>query len=309
MLDRSTAAIPPIESRVSPSLPLSRSLRYRAEALAARGLLAGLGRMDLDTVSALGGRLGRIVGPRLTRRQALARRNLSLALPEVDADAVLAAMWDNLGRTFFEIAKMRGLEDGKGAGVVEIRGAEHLRAALAEGRGAIGFSAHLGNWEVLAVAPALLDFDAAMMYRKPNNPAVHEMLNALRPARVTFLEKDRAGTLGAFATLKAGGCVGLLVDHRYNKGVEVDFFGRPARVAPTAALMARKTACPLLPLRVERLDGARFRMTIEPPLAVDRDLPPDAFAQTVMQAAMNRVECWIRERPAQWFWVQRLWAD
>lgn len=287
-----------------------KRLRYGIEAAAARGVLGLLDRMDLRSASDLGGRLGRLLGPRLARRQALARDNMARALPGVDVEALLPEMWDNLGRTFFEFSKIRTIEKARGAEVVEMVGADVIRQALAGGRGMVLFSGHIANWEVLALPPALVDFDAAMMYRAPNNQAVHRLLNGLRPARVSFLEKNRQGTLEAFATLKAGRCVGFLIDHRYSKGVEVRFFGRRAFVAPTAALMARKFGCPLVPLRVERLeDGPRFRVTAYPPLAVDYALPSEEFGRTVMQTCMSTLESWIRERPAHWFWVQRLWTD
>lgn len=287
-----------------------KTIRYGFEAAAVRALLSGLGRLDLDTVSDLGARLGRWAPRILPRRQKMARDNILRALPGCDADAILDEMWDNLGRTFFEMSKMRLLERDKGAGVVDLRNPDILQDTLARGRGMVLFSAHIANWEMCALPPAMADFDAAMMYRAPNNSRVNQILSQLRPARVAFLEKSRQGTADAFATLKAGKCVGFLIDHRYSKGVKVDFFGRPAYLAPTAALMARKFRCPLVPLRPERIGrGARFRVTAYPPLDVDYDLPPDRFAETVMQQATGMLEGWIRERPAHWFWVQRLWAE
>jgi KDO2-lipid IV(A) lauroyltransferase len=71
--------------------------------------------------------------------------------------------------------------------------------------------------------------------------------------------------------------------------------------------MIRRQRCPLIPVRVERLESTRFRLTIHEPLAVDYALSPDAFNQAVMQDCMATLERWILERPEQWFWVQRLW--
>jgi hypothetical protein len=59
---------------------------------------------------------------------------------------------------------------------------------------------------------------------------------------------------------------GLLADQKMNDGIPVQFFGRPAMTAPALAVLALRFDCDVLPLRVERLDGARFRVTVFPPL-------------------------------------------
>lgn len=290
-------------------MAFTKTIRYGFEAAAARALTSGLSRLDLDTVSAMGARAGRIARRLLRRRDALARDNILRALPGCDPEPLLDEMWRNLGRTFFELTKMRALERDGAADVLDIRGAEVLRDALAAGRGAVLVSGHIANWETAALGFAVQGVDPAIMFRAPNNAAVNDLLGRLRPARASYIGKSRQGTAEAFRVLRDGGRLVFLMDHRYSKGVTVDFFGRPARIAPTAALMARKYRCPIIPFRPERLgDAARFRLTICPPLEVDYDLAPDDFAQDVTQRAMGILESWIRERPAHWFWVQRLWA-
>lgn len=287
-----------------------KRLKHGSEAAAVQALLSGLSRFDLDTVSAMGARAGRLARRILPRRDALARENMLRALPGCDPEPLLDEMWQNLGRTFFELTKIREIERTAGAGILEVVGAERLHEAVAAGRGLVLISGHVANWETAALGVALQGVQPAIMFRAPTNTAVNGLLGQMRPKAATFLEKSRQGTTRAFAIVRDGGCAGFLMDHRYNKGVTVDFFGRPANIAPTAALMARKYRCPVIPVRPERIgEGARFRVTICPPLELDYDLPADDFAQTTIQQAMSALESWIRERPAHWFWVQRLWAD
>ena len=68
------------------------------------------------------------------------------------------------------------------------------------------------------------------------------------------------------AALRRGAHLTILVDQKLNEGIPVPFFGRPAMTAPTVALLALRFGVDVLPVRVERLRGARFRLTIEPPL-------------------------------------------
>jgi Kdo2-lipid IVA lauroyltransferase/acyltransferase len=65
----------------------------------------------------------------------------------------------------------------------------------------------------------------------------------------------------------------------------------------------------LLPARVERLDGARFRLTVFPPLPVMRSGEPHSDAAALMARVNAILETWIRDRPEQWLWLHRRWPD
>jgi KDO2-lipid IV(A) lauroyltransferase len=64
-----------------------------------------------------------------------------------------------------------------------------------------------------------------------------------------------------------------------------------------------------LPARVERLRGARFRLTIAPPLPLPRSGNRAADVSAVMAEVNRTLEAWIRERPEQWFWVHSRWPE
>jgi KDO2-lipid IV(A) lauroyltransferase len=65
----------------------------------------------------------------------------------------------------------------------------------------------------------------------------------------------------------------------------------------------------VLPARVERLDGAHFRLTVFPPLQVTRSGDFHADAAALMTRVNATLEEWIRDRPEQWLWVHRRWPD
>jgi Kdo2-lipid IVA lauroyltransferase/acyltransferase len=94
-----------------------------------------------------------------------------------------------------------------------------------------------------------------------------------------------------------------------NDGIPVPFFGRPAMTAPALAVLALRFDCDVLPARVERLDGARFRLTVFPPLPLPRSGEPHADAAALMYLVNVTLEAWVRDRPEQWLWVHRRWPD
>ena len=101
----------------------------------------------------------------------------------------------------------------------------------------------------------------------------------------------------------------MLVDQKLNDGIAVPFFGRDAMTAPALAQLALKYRCPVVPARLERLDGARFRLTFQPPM----ELPDTGDREADVFETMRRVnaifEDWIRARPEQWLWLHRRWPD
>jgi KDO2-lipid IV(A) lauroyltransferase len=129
---------------------------------------------------------------------------------------------------------------------------------------------------------------------------------ALSPG-VAMFPKGAQGARQALAHVMRGGSLGLLVDQKMNDGIAVPFFGRDAMTAPAAAQFALRFGLPLVPIRVQRLEPARVRMIVEPPLAVLRtgDRQADVLALTT---AMNAtVEGWVRADPGAWLWLHKRW--
>ena len=65
----------------------------------------------------------------------------------------------------------------------------------------------------------------------------------------------------------------------------------------------------MVPVRVERTEGAHFRLTVYPKLPLPRSGDRDADVLALMTEVNRTLEAWIRERPEQWFWLHRRWPD
>ena len=283
----------------------------RVEACGAALFFAAMRALPIDSASALGGWLARHIGPGLGI-SARAWRNLSAALPELSAGEigrVLRGMWDNLGRVAAEYPHLPRIRVFPPDGRVETGGIEHLDRAIAAGRPVIVFGGHLGNWEIAALAAGQYGIDVAQIYRAANNPLVDRMIARFRGTGSEFIPKGRVASRRALAALRRGTHLTLLVDQKLNDGIAVPFFGRPAMTAPALALLALHFDCAVLPARVERLEGARFRLTIHPPLDLPKSGERTADVAALMEEVNRTLEGWIRERPEQWFWLHSRWPD
>ena len=285
-----------------------RHLAHLAEAAALLLIMAVFAALPVDVASALGGRIARFIGPhlRLSRR---ALGNLARALPENDAaenQRILRGMWDNLGRAMAEHAHLARICSA-GSGRVEIVNGGVIDEILASGRPALLFGGHFANWEVgPSTIHRLMGGSLLSIYRAANNPWVDRMLRWHLGAR-SAVPKGAEGGRALLRHLRAGGHVAMLVDQKQNDGIAVPFFGRDAMTAPAIARLGYRFGCPLVPVRVERLYGARFRCTIMAPIEMAKtgDATTDVLAT---MANVNTVlEGWIRAHPEQWLWVHSRW--
>ncbi len=271
-------------------------------------LMTGFAALPVDLASAWGGWLARLIGPRLgTSRHAL--RRLARAMPENAAGEnrrILRGMWDNLGRAMAEQPHLARICDAA-SGRVEIVNGGAIAELLASGRPAILFGGHFANWEVgPSTIHRLMGASLLSVYRAANNPWVDRLQRRSLGAR-RAVAKGAEGGRALLRHLRRGGHVAMLVDQKQNDGIAVPFFGAPAMTAPALARLGLRFGCAILPIRVERLAGARFRFTVLP--AVETANTGDAAADVLetMTRVNAIIEGWVRERPDQWLWLHRRW--
>jgi len=263
--------------------------------------------LPLDAASDLGGWIGRRLG-RFFPGTKRASANLAFAMPELseaERRRIIDGMWDNLGRTMAEYPHLARIAAER----VDVVGLERFRAIAEDGKSGFIVSGHIANWEVGFMMPRALGVDVALVFRVPNNPHSAKLLERLREGvSTTRLPKGSNGAREMLKAIGEGKHVLMLLDQRLTNGVVVPFFGRPAATPSAAASLAIRRGLPFQPYRLERLGGARFRLTIPPPMTAADSGDRDADVAELMTRFNAMVEGWIRERPEQWLWQHRRWA-
>ena len=289
-----------------------RTGRHVLEAAAVYVFFALLGALPVGWASALGAVLGGLIGPLLpVHRRGL--DNLARSLPELSPSERRRCghcMWRHLGRVAAEHPHLHRFSVDAPGGRVELVGRAHLDEAKRSGTGGIFFSGHIGNWEIAARAPEQTGVPLTSIYRAANNPIVDRLIERNRGAIVQRrVPKGADGAREIVRALSAGQHAALLVDQKFNIGIPVPFFGRDAMTAPAVATLALKYECPVWPVRVERLAGATFRVTVYPKLAMPQEGTREERILAIMTTVNRILEDWIRERPEQWLWLHRRWPD
>lgn len=279
-------------------------------------LLRGLRHVDVDRMSAMGGRWARRIGPLLAENQ-IARDNLTAAFPEKSAaeiERILAGSWDNVGRVAAEYARLDSLWDAdpsmpRGRRIeFDPEAVERFVEIRDDGRPALVFAAHLANWELPALPAATYGVKGAILYRAPNAANVARAITGIRALNMgQLIPTGPDAVFRLAAALEEGTHVGMLVDQHFGRGPEVQFFGRACRANPTLARLARHFECPIYGTRAIRLPGNRFRLEITPQITPARDQEGRIDVAGTMQVITSVIEGWIREYPEQWLWQHRRW--
>lgn len=264
--------------------------------------------LPVEAASALGRRALRTWGPRF-RKSENVRRNLALACPERSAaelDALLRETWGNYGAVLAEYPHIgRIWREGRGERV-EVRGGERLEAIARSGQPVIFALAHLANWNLPALLARRYGFPLVAVESPLRNPLLARLFERTRSALgCDFVDKAH-GPRELLRRLARGQSVVFLADTRIDPGVPVPLFGQDVPTTTVPARLALRTGCHLLPARVERLAGVRFRVTIEPPIRPEHaDADPKQQALEMTRKLNDRYTAWIRERPEQWLCFKR----
>lgn len=186
-------------------------------------------------------------------------------------------------------------------------GQNHLRRALAAGRGVILAAAHYGNFELMAAYCGSWDLPITVIARAKDDDLTEEFIRRTRSHhKINVIHKTAWPE--AAKVLKAGGMVGILVDQAVNTGgVMIDFLGHPASAALGPLLLARQTGAMILPCFISR--DANHRQTIEMhrPLEIPETGNLEADLIAAARELHGLIERQIRYQPDEWYWLHRRW--
>jgi KDO2-lipid IV(A) lauroyltransferase len=285
-------------------------LTHPLEGALAWAIYALLRPLPVSWASGLGGLCGRSAGRLAAGPSRRAEANLRRIRPELDRAArarMVAGLWDHLGRCLAEYAVLdRLLTPAR----VSVTGLEEALGDRPDSRPLIFFSGHFGFWEVAPPTAVQRGFPVQVLYRPPGNRFVRRLLGRIRArCRVGLLPKNAAGARRGWKLLRSGGVLGMLVDEKTARGVPVPALDRPlAEAGPIwhLARLALDSNALLVPIRVDRLRGARFEVACFPPLPL-----PEGDAATAAPALVAEIDAlmgsWVRRKPEQWLWItQRL---
>jgi len=248
----------------------------------------------------------------LASRRQLALANLKTAFPEMaDADRrrVGRRSFQHLGLMFVELCTAMNAPLDWILARIQVVGLEHLRGAMAEHGRALVLTAHLGNWELLALAHQLSGIPTSVVMRALDAASLDVIADRLRRRAGIELIEKRAALRPVLSALNHGRMVALLLDQNASRreGIFVSFFGRPASTSKSLAVLAVRTQTPIVPIFIYRERLHQHRVVIHPPFGPDKAADSEQAVTELTQRCAAVTEAAIVAAPDQWLWVHNRW--
>ncbi len=262
----------------------------------------------------IGGITGRLAYYLLVRHKKKTIENLRFAfkgeMDEEEIGRIAATCFENLGRSLFELLciRWRGLKNIQTS--ITVEGERYLKEALSLGKGLILITAHIGNWELLAMFFAQKGYKVSVIAAPSKNRGLGEMTNAYRSRFniETIIRGEQTSARKIIKSLRENGMLGVLLDQDIESdGIYVDFFGKKAYTPTGITSLALRFNIPVLMIFMVREEGYRHRIIINKPEGLRRsgDTKSDILHNTAIFTGI--IESFIRKYPGQWVWMHNRW--
>ena len=255
-------------------------------------------------------RLGKLLGWIMQRipipRRRIATTNIALCFPELDSTAkstLVNTHMRDVGLMFIEFALgWMGTKRAVDHIPVQIKGMQHLNAAIKQGQGVLLVGGHFSHLELCArlIAERV---GIAGMYRCIDSPVFEWVIlrARLRYAQAMFEKND---IRGAVKYLRSGGVLWYAPDQDMpskNK-VFVPFFGIPTATITATHHLARMGKAVVIAFQHRRLPG-------DSGYVIDLSAPLENFPSSDARADTARINTYLEEMvrtaPAQYLWVHK----
>ncbi len=223
-------------------------------------------------------------------------------------DAMIQAVYVHFCTVLLEIIRLpRLLHVHNWKRRVELVGADLLVRALLSGRPVLIVTGHLGNWEVAGYTLGLLGVRSHAIARTLDNPLLDRFLRSFRERTGQKVLAKKGEVDGIQEVLHRGGVLATLADQDAGqRGLYVDFFGRPASTHKAVALLALQYGVLMLVVGAPRV-GPKYRIVVSELIdPLDYQDRPDAV-KVLTARYTSALERLVRQAPEQYFWLHRRW--
>ena len=242
------------------------------------------------------------------RTKKIATTNISLCHPDLSPQrqrGLVRACLVETGKTLFETGAL-WLRPGERALhlIKDVNGHELVEQALANGKGVILATPHLGAWEAAGLYCAAR-FNITCLYRPPRKSGLEQLVNTAR-SRLggNYIAATTQGIRTLYKTLQQGHAVAMLPDQepQAGAGIFAPFFGIPAYSMVLLARLAARPGAPVIFVWCERLSWGRgYRLHFQ----ATPEVTNPANIHAGVNAINKAVEDCVRQCPAQYQWCYR----
>jgi Kdo2-lipid IVA lauroyltransferase/acyltransferase len=186
---------------------------------------------------------------------------------------------------------------------------EKIRPVIEAGKGILVFSAHIGNWELLA--SYMKKFAPTNILARKHKDFSTYVIDCRKRHGVDTIPDDSVTSMKkVLAKLNQGEMVGFILDRNLRdiEGIMVDFMGIPAFTPYYPVKLAQKKGIPVMGMFLLR-EGSRYRLCMEGPFEVKALDNNESTYRHYTEVCLKTTEKYIRDNPEQWFWAHKRWGS
>lgn len=251
----------------------------------------------------------------LFRQRATILSNLKLAFGNeksiVELNQIAKGVFQNAGMSSAEVLCWSKLGIEYLQNHVTIENPEAILSAYDKGKGIIGITAHLGNWEYMAAAVALrFKIPFSVIAREYANVRLNRLLEQNRKSMGVDVIYRGQDAIAILRRLKRGEGLGILADQNiHGEGIMVNFFGQPAKTIRNLAELILRTGSPVVPIFIIRnKDLTTHKLIIENPLSFEVTGDRESDLKNIAQTYTGIIESYVKRYPDQWMWMHDRWG-
>lgn len=262
---------------------------------------------DVKKAERRGAWLTRLVGKLDKKHRKQTEANLVLAFPDKSPEeraAIAAGMYNHFGYIVADFVRGSIRSDEEYLATTTVEGEEHFDAALAEGKGVLLVSAHLGNWERFGHWFSLKNVSVSGVARDANDDEITERITKIRGERGARMLSRGKAAREILVRLKAGEVIFILPDQNADDAF-IPFFGHIAGTALGPSVLHIKTKAPILPACMLRTGPGQYRIVFREALHVQEG----ETSEELMTRVNAEIEAMIRLAPEQYLWMHDRWRN
>ena len=270
--------------------------------------------MSIEQSYAFAGGLAKLLYRFDKRHRTIGLENLRHAFgdrfSEADRDRIVRAVYLHFCMMLMEILQIpRKLHPTTWRDRISLVGHERILDRLLKGGPLIMLTGHFGNWEMAGYLFGVFGFPPNSVARTLDNPYLDRFLRSFRERTGQKMIAKKGGYDQMLDVLRSGGVLSFLADQDAGeRGMYVDFFGRPASTHKAIALMAIEHKAPVVVGYARRI-GPGFRYEVGCTELIDPSewTGTSDDARLLTQRYTSALEAIIRRDPEQYLWLHRRW--
>lgn len=231
------------------------------------------------------------------------------AMTTVERSALGKRFFIHSGRNLIDVARIASHLHSELLPRIEFVDFHHWENAMKRGKGVIGLTGHLGNFELLAASVHAKTGQVAVIGRELSNLHLNQLMLSSRASAglVNFLTTDSPRKL--IRWLRSGGAIGVLIDtdsHRVRSEL-LPFMGRLSNTPIGHAAIALATGAAIVPTACVRSGVDSYQVVVRPALQFVPTGDRERDIRELTRLCNVALEELVLSYPDQWIWLHNRW--